>query len=458
MKKISHKLIIGMVILLATTIGFIWLYQTVYLEKNYTDRIINTLKLNLRNAAEMYEKGSLEEFEKFTETLLISRNITTELYLVDGVTAIRGPGGMRGQMTGNRLLRGEYLVEVVSAGEAMAITTHPKQNIELIAYSILVEEGSAILTGTIPAEPINETVGILKDQLLTISSVLLVLSVIIGTIMGRMLLKPIRELNSTVNQLAAGNMDSRAKVTSADELGDLSKNFNRMADQLSKLDKLRKDLVANVSHELRTPLGLIRGYAEMAMDLQSDNKEKRQGSLEIIIEETDRLSLMVDDILNLSQIQAGYAELKLEKADLVQIAQTSLNKYRVAAESKGLRLSIDSDKEEHIAVLDEKRMHQVLGNLLGNAINHTDPGGEIKVVLMASENRNRVEVIDTGKGIPEEEIAFIWDRYYKVDKSGSGIKGTGIGLAIVKGILEAHDYKYGVESELDKGTKFWFEY
>lgn len=457
MRKISYKLILGMLILVSVTLGSIWFYQTVFLESNYTNRIVDTLKTNLREAAGLYEAGDMTDFEEYAENVLISRNISIEVYSLDGMTSLRGPGGMRGQMAGSRILRGAYLDEILESGEALTRTTHPRQNLELIAYSVMIQGGQTIITGTIPAEPINETVGILKDQLIGISLLLLILSAAIGTFIARMLLKPVRELNRTVNQLAAGNMDARADVSSRDELGELANNFNRMADQLSKLDKLRKDLVANVSHELRTPLGLIRGYAELARDVQYDQIGNRRESLDIIIEETDRLGIMVDDILNLSQIQAGYADISPVEGDIVADAQTAVGKYIMAADKKGIELVLETDRDSQILCYDPKRIQQVFHNLLSNSMNHTKSGGKISISIKGTPSTTRVEIKDTGDGIPDEELPFIWERYYKVEKSGSGVKGTGIGLAIVKGILEAHGSKFGVESKLGVGTTFWFE-
>jgi signal transduction histidine kinase len=457
MRKISYKLILGMIILVSVTLGSIWLYQTVFLERNYTNRIVDTLKTNLHEAANLYEAGDMTGFEEYAENILISRNITIEVFGIDGMTTLRGPGGMRGQMAGSKVLKGAYLDELLRSGEALTRTTHPRQNLELIAYSILIPESEIIITGTIPAEPISETVGILKDQLVGISLLLLILSAAIGTFIARMLLKPVRELNRTVNQLAEGNMDARAEVSTKDELGELANNFNRMADQLSKLDSLRKDLVANVSHELRTPLGLIRGYAELARDVQYEQTDNRRESLDIIIEETDRLSVMVDDILNLSQIQAGYADINPVEGDITADVQTAVSKYIIAAENKGIELLLETDKDSEIAYYDAKRLQQVFHNLITNAINHTDPGGKVSISVESLVSAVRIEVRDTGTGIPEEELPFIWERYYKIDKSGSGAKGSGIGLAIVKGILEAHGSKYGFESKLGAGTTFWFE-
>ena len=457
MRKISYKLILGMLILVSVTLGSIWFYQTVFLESNYTNRIVDTLKTNLREAAGLYEAGDMTDFEEYAENVLISRNISIEVYSLDGMTSLRGPGGMRGQMAGSRILKGAYLDELLNSGEALTRTTHPRQNLELIAYSIMIQGGKTIITGTIPAEPINETVGILKDQLIGISLLLLILSAAIGTFIARMLLKPVRELNRTVNQLSEGNMDARAEVSSRDELGELANNFNRMADQLSKLDKLRKDLVANVSHELRTPLGLIRGYAELARDVQYEQTDNRRESLDVIIEETDRLGVMVDDILNLSQIQAGYAEINPVEGDIVADAQTAVGKYIMTAEKKGIELVLLTDKDSQIARYDPKRLQQVFHNLITNAINHTESGGKVSILIEDLTTAVRLEVRDTGRGISEEEIPFIWERYYKVDKSGSGVKGSGIGLAIVKGILEAHRSEFGVESKPGAGTTFWFE-
>jgi signal transduction histidine kinase len=230
-----------------------------------------------------------------------------------------------------------------------------------------------------------------------------------------------------------------------------------MGKELSKIDQLRKDLIANVSHELRTPLSLIKGYAETIRDISGDNPEKREKQIGIIIEESDRLSSIVEDILNLSQMQAGYVTVNIGKFKLNKTLDQVVKRYEILSERTGVRILQKNIRETFIEG-DETKIEQVLYNLINNAFNHSSEGGIISVTAMEIKDKIRIEIADTGEGIPADDIAYIWDRFYKADKSGKRKKaGTGLGLAIVKNILNAHQALYGVESQVGKGTTFWFE-
>jgi signal transduction histidine kinase len=257
--------------------------------------------------------------------------------------------------------------------------------------------------------------------------------------------------------MAGGNLAARIKLVSRDEIGRLADTINHMGHELSKIDQLRKDLIANVSHELRTPLSLIKGYAETIRDISGSVPEKREKQVNIIIEEADRLSNIVDDILNLSQMQAGYLNLQIGSFMLSDTLDKVLKRFEILGEKTKVSLHLEN-APAFLVKADETRIEQVLFNLINNAFNHSAPGGIIKVATFESPDKVRVSVSDTGKGIPKEEIDYIWDRFYKADKSGQRkMSGTGLGLAIVKNILNAHHAAFGVESQVGLGTTFWFE-
>jgi len=231
-----------------------------------------------------------------------------------------------------------------------------------------------------------------------------------------------------------------------------------MGQQLSKIEQLRKDLIANVSHELRTPLSLIRGYAETIRDVTGNVPDKREKQLGIIIEETERLGKIVDDILNLSQLQTGYLSLNKSRFPIMKTLAAVVKRYDVLSQKTGVQIVLQGSSDGLVEA-DEARIEQVLYNLINNGFNHTPRGGTITVNAIDGLKAVRVEVSDTGSGIPEEDLPHIWDRYYKAEKASGKRRaaGTGLGLAIVKSVLEAHQAAYGVESKREVGTTFWFE-
>ena len=214
--------------------------------------------------------------------------------------------------------------------------------------------------------------------------------------------------------------------------------------------------MANVSHDLKTPLTMIKAYAEMARDLNKDNEEKRTDNLNVIIEESDRLNSLVNNILELSKSEKNMDTLTRENFSINELITKVLHRFDYLTE-EGYTLKFVS-KKEYIIYADIQKIEQVIYNLVINAVNYT--GKDKKVTVKIEENKGyiRVYVIDTGKGIAESDINLIWDKYYKNEKNHQRNKiGTGLGLSIVKNILIKHNYNYGVISTKGKGSKFYFD-
>lgn len=216
-------------------------------------------------------------------------------------------------------------------------------------------------------------------------------------------------------------------------------------------------MVANVSHDIRTPLTMIKGYAEIIKDLTGDNKQKREEQLDVIIEESNRLNVLVNDILDLSRLQAGQITIQKTEFDLGVKLRDVMKRYRLLEINENFQFSLEAP--EHCMVYaDEVKIEQVLYNIINNATNHTGEDKKVMIALEENEQWATVKISDTGAGIKQEDMPLIWDRYYKPykkkDRKGMG---TGLGLSIVKAILSAHKYLFGVDSVLGKGSTFWFE-
>lgn len=230
-----------------------------------------------------------------------------------------------------------------------------------------------------------------------------------------------------------------------------------------KLDKLRKDFVANVSHELRTPLSMLQGYSEALLDDIASTPEERQELAQIIHEESLRMGRLVQNLLDLARMEAGHFEMKLEEVDMKALCDRVLRNFTGLARERGVRLQFKGEDEQLRLVRgDEDRLEQVIVNLLDNALRHTPSGKSIElhvsVEVVEGVQHIRVKVMDQGVGIPPADLPFIFERFYKADKArtrGNG-GGTGLGLAIVKNIIEAHGGTVYVESELGEGTTFSF--
>ena len=202
---------------------------------------------------------------------------------------------------------------------------------------------------------------------------------------------------------------------------------------------------------------MIKAYAEMIKDFENMSVQKKNENLNIIIEETDRLNVLVSDILDLSKLQANTYELKIEEFDLDKLIRDVIKRYYILIDSEGYEFIYEN--EESIMVMgDKKRIEQVVYNLINNAINYTGDDKKVYIELVNDKKKVTVKIRDTGKGIKKEDIKYIWNKYYHNEKKHKrNAYGTGLGLSIVKTILDSHNYKYGVDSKINKGTTFYFE-
>lgn len=298
--------------------------------------------------------------------------------------------------------------------------------------------------------PLESTVETLTVQLLCLTLILLPLGIALAVAISRRIAKPITEINESAKRLGGGDYSVRFKGRGSREVGELADTLNFAADELSKTDGLRRELLANVSHDLRTPLTMIKGYAEVMRDLPGENTPE---NVQIIIDEAGRLNDLVNDLLDLSRLEAGVIELQKERFNLTESIREILTRYDKLAD---FRFPFEPKEEVYIAA-DRLKISQVVYNLVNNAVNYA---GEDKTVSLIQEvlgDSVRISVTDTGEGIPADKLQDIWDRYYKVDREHKRTQvGTGLGLSIVKNVLDLHGGSYGVISEPGKGSTFWF--
>ncbi len=308
-----------------------------------------------------------------------------------------------------------------------------------------------------PLTPTDATVRVLKSQLIIVSVAIILISILISFFLAKKISEPIIKIKDTSLELSSGNYSVNFEEGGYREIDELASVLNYTAEELSKNEKLRRDLIANVSHDLRTPLTIIKSYGEMIIDISGDNKEKREEHLNVIISEADRLSLLVNDILDLSKIESGETELCMEEFNISASVKKVYEQFKVLSkyENYDFVLSV----EENLKTMgNEARITQVIYNLVNNAVNYTGEDKKVCISLYAKENKVRFEVTDTGEGISEEDKKRVWERYYRASKNNKReILGSGIGLAIVKNILILHNADYGVISEKGKGSTFWFE-
>lgn len=460
MKSIAVKLWLGIMLLVIVVLILLWLFQIVFLESFYTNQRVGEVKN--RGIAILQELDSIsrDELESRLDSFIYDYNCSIDLVDTQGNIMYSNGAARQMPMMLQNYLRTNLFNEVISGITISVPLTHPRFNSTYVLIGLPVKTGESI-TGALlinmPLAPVKDTASILKKQLLYISIILFFVALLLSFILARTFIKPILSITKVTGEMASGNLGIRLKTKSRDEIGRLSLAINHLGEELSKIEQLRRDFVANVSHELRTPLSLIRGYAETIRDVTGGNEEKRAKQLEIIIEEAQRLGAIVDDILDLSQMQSAMRALNLADFDLNNTILNIAERYELISSQTGIRLLVKSNGPV-IVKGDEERIQQVLHNLLNNALNHSQTGASVAITIETNDKKAKIEVSDTGEGISQEDMKHIWERYFKADKSGKSKRlGTGLGLSIVKNILEVHKCKYGVESTEGKGTTFWFE-
>ncbi len=328
---------------------------------------------------------------------------------------------------------------------------------ESMVFTDIVERNdgrSTFIIITSSVTPLNNTIDVIRNQMILVSVVFVLLSIVFSVYATRRIAKPISETNKAAKELAKKHYDVDFNARGYLEVEELNNTLNYAKTELAATEKLQRELIANISHDLRTPLTMITGYGEVMRDLPGENTPE---NIQIIIDEATRLSQLVNDLLDLSKLQSG--ALQAEKKDfcLTDSVREIFERYAKLVEQDGFNIVFEAKEDVYINA-DELRISQVLYNLVNNAVNHA---GEDKTVIVAQtvkDRRVRIEVTDHGEGIPADKLPYIWDRYYKVDKEHKrGVIGSGLGLSIVKSILDAHNARYGVRSTPGKGSTFWFE-
>ena len=302
--------------------------------------------------------------------------------------------------------------------------------------------------------PLQATVTTLRFQFSYIGFVMVIMSLLLVAIMSKLITKPIIQMNEAAKKLALGKYDADFSGRGYRESNQLAEMLNLASQELAKIDNLQKELISNVSHDLRTPLTMIKGYSEVMRDIPGENTPE---NIQVIIDETARLSDLVNDMLDLSKIQSGTRAPQLEEFNITETVRETLGRYEKLIMKDGYRIEylLDSDT---VVTADRVMILQVIYNLINNAINYTGDDKYVLVKQTTTDTHVRISVTDTGDGISADEMKDIWDRYYRVDKVHKrAVIGTGLGLSIVKGILEIHGASFGVDSVPANGTTFWFE-
>ncbi len=318
----------------------------------------------------------------------------------------------------------------------------------------LPDGGSGYLLLNAVISPVDATVSTLKSQLIIITVIVLVGAVLLAFLLSRNFSRPIIETTTNARELSHSRFTRARHADSYREIHELNDTLEKAAQELSQVEHLQHELIANISHDLRTPLTMIGGYAEIMRDLPG---EVTAENMQVIIDETGRLSTLVNELLDFSRMEAGMTTLNRQPFSLTDTVQGIVSRCATLLAKDGYIIRFDP-AENLTVIADEGRIEQVVYNLVNNALTYTGEDKTVCLVQSLHEGRARLEVRDSGKGIPEEELPLIWNRYYRAKESHKrAVQGSGLGLSIVRTILENHGAPYGVTSKQGEGTCFWFE-
>lgn len=443
----------------AAVFFLLWFFQIVFLENFYEVMKITSVK---DKAVDIIENYGDENYSAMLTDIALNNELCIEI--TDKYNRTQYSKDVMGRtclIHCPNSMKFEFIQKLKDSGKS---SIYFKEFSRIINEEILItvsaigppEDPKGYLIINTQLAPIGSTASIIKKQLVMITVCLLALGLVISFFMSKRISDPITRITKSAEQLAAGKYDTKFDGGDYLEIQQLANTLTYAGQEISKVDAMQRDLIANVSHDLRTPLTMLKAYAEMIRDLSGNNPQKRNEHLEIIIEETDRLAQLVNDILDLSKLEDGNQKLNYSEFSITEVLDGIIARYKGISKQSDYHISFTPD-EDITVKCDVIKIQQVIYNLINNAINYT---GEDKQVFVRQINKPdcvRIEVSDTGEGISKDKINLIFDKYYRSENHKREVVGTGLGLSIVKAILKKHGYNFGVYSTVGKGSTFWFE-
>ena len=452
-KSIRFKTLFSLILFSIFIILLLWISSDLvsnFLYKYYQRKDITYIANSVKN----YDGNDID---KYLEDLVKDNNLCIEYVMNDSTYKLFNENNMGCMLGTNHSLMKRYISNFMTEDHEMSKVefNNEEYDAEGILYAIKVDDGCVFLFTML--KNINKTSLTVKSQLTYITVVVIILAILISLFLSNRVSKPITNITAKATKVAEGDYNVKFEHGGIKEVDELADTLNYLEKEVSKTDEYRRDLVANVSHDLKTPLTMIKAYAEMVRDLTYKDEKKRTENLNVIINEVDRLNNLVGDILDISKLEANKDVLNLETFDLEKLVKDIIKRYQFVVDLEDYSIILESPKKVMIKA-DKLKIDQAIYNLINNAINYTGKDKKVFVTITENEKDYLVEVKDTGAVIEKDKLKDIWDRYYKNEKNHQRNKvGTGLGLSIVKKIFELHKVEYGVTSDKEKGTIFYFK-
>jgi signal transduction histidine kinase len=390
----------------------------------------------------------------------LSTHINSRIWILssEGIIYIdseKGVNSLKGLKLNNPSIRNALNGEKVTLkGDFYGLSSTPVLSVIVPIRINDITKGIIIMHSPYPA--IKKTANYFFNITIICLFFSLAFSIILTYIFSKRITKTFNQMNRTAKSIANGNFESRVMISSNDEIGELASNLNFMAAELGKLEEMRKSFIANISHDFRSPLTSIKGFVQAILDgtIPHDNQDKY---LQIVLDESDRLTNLTNDILLLTKLENNGVEVNYGEFDIHYLIREVLINFEQKIKEKNINITLLIDKKEIIVHADKDKIQRVIYNLIDNAVKFCNQKDRITIETTKYKDKVNISIKDTGAGINQEDLKYIFNRFHKADISrGEHKKGTGLGLSIVKEILIAHGETINVTSKLHKGTKFVF--
>lgn len=466
--------------LLVFILGAVFVVNTGFLGQYYVSHKVQDLLDAYASVSTVLEQGSLSE--QSTEILYEAEKANIDLAIVNSnaetlLSTAKDGSQLFIQLFMNLYGRNEVPSTILEQTDNYILcrTTNP-DDMDYLEMWGEFSDGSFFMMRS-PLESIRESAALANQFLIYLGLTGIILGGVLVWLFARRITRPIMELATLSEKMAGLDFDEKYTSGGSNEIGILGENFNKMSLQLEqtiselktannqlqqdieqkeKIENMRNEFLGNVSHELKTPLALIQGYAEGLKEGVNDDPESREFYCDVIMDEAGKMNRMVKNLLTLNQLEFGSDEVEFERFDVTGLVKGVISSCEILIQQAEATVSFIGDETVYVWA-DEFKTEQVVRNYLTNAIHHVENERRIEVRVIRREDKVRVTVFNSGKPIPEEDVPKLWDKFYKVDKAHTReYGGNGIGLSIVKAIMESFHQNYGVNN-FDNGVEFWFE-
>ena len=484
-KSIKIRLAVTYIGIMCLSLAVMLLVNSFFLEKFYLRKKTESLKKvynTMNDTSDTRYYSSLADDEKFKQycdennlSMIVVEDVTSRILFAYAKNSERLYSEIQFGVLDD-FVRGKREILEATDNYIVEKKTDDVKAMDSVNMVGVLDNGNGFLITT-PAQSLKDSALISNVFYLYIGLFTIFISSVVIWFISRHITRPLQQLSELSKEMANLNFDAKYTSTSEDEIGVLGNNLNRMSGELEKtiselrtannelqkdiekkeqIDEMRKEFLSNVSHELKTPIALIQGYAEGLQECINDDQESREFYCDVIIDEAAKMNNMVKKLLSLNQLEFGNDTVNMERFDLTELVKGVVQSAQLLASQK--EAEIRFLQEEPISVWgDEFKIEEVVTNYVSNALNHVDFEKKIEIKAVKRGDVVRLSVFNTGARIPEEDLDKIWIKFYKVDKARTReYGGSGIGLSIVKAIMESMNQKCGVIN-YENGVEFWFE-